>query len=178
VGLAVSLWIGFGGPKPPAKLLPMSTDSCTQGGNMTTAEIRIGQGRWDHFKTHHICFWPIRCHSVLAGWINYTEIHFNFIFSYSTSSIKDGVCCIMGIYFKGCNPHWATFVFVLFLTLDCKIFTSLNWYWKQAIEIIIALVTVYSSYSLFYMTSTLPNILWIKQHTHFLYNPNHALFTL
>jgi len=48
VGLAVSLWIGFGGPKPPPKLLPMSTDSCAQSGNMTAAEIRIGEGRWDH----------------------------------------------------------------------------------------------------------------------------------
>jgi hypothetical protein len=135
---------------------------------MTTAEIPIEEDRWDHCKTHHICFWPIRCHSVFARSINFTEIHFNFIFSYSTSSIKDGVCCITGFYFKGCNPHWATFVFVLFLTLDCKIFTSLNWYWKQAIEIIIALVTVCSSCSLLYMTSTLLNILWIKQHTHVL----------
>jgi len=118
-------------------------------------------------NTPHL-FWPIRCHSVLAGWINYTEIHFNFIFSYDASSIKDGVCCIMGLYFKGCNPHWARLVFVFFLTLDCKIFTSLRWYWKQAIEIIIALLTVCSSCSLFYVTSTLQNILWIKQPTHVL----------
>ena len=72
MGLAVSLWIGFGGPKPPPKLLPMSTDSCAQSGNMTAAEIRNGEGRWDRCKIHHICCWPIRCHSVLAGWINYT----------------------------------------------------------------------------------------------------------
>jgi hypothetical protein len=25
----LSLWIGFGGPKPPPKMLPMSTESCT-----------------------------------------------------------------------------------------------------------------------------------------------------
>lgn len=48
-GLAVSLWIGFGGPKPPPKLLPMSTDSCTQSGNMTTAEIRIGESSSDDY---------------------------------------------------------------------------------------------------------------------------------
>jgi hypothetical protein len=166
VGLAVSLWIGFGGPKPPPKLLPMSTDSCTHGGNITTAEIRIGKDRWEHCKTHHICCWPIRCRSVFAGWINYTEIHFKCIFSYDTSSIKDGVCCIMRFYFKGCNPHWASFVLVFFLTLDCKLVTSLRWYWKQAIEIIIPLVTVCSNCSLLYVTSILPNILWIKQHTH------------
>jgi len=71
-GLAVSLWIGFGGPKPPPKLLPMSTDSCPQSGNKTAAEIRIGEGRWDHCKIHHICCWQIRFHCVLAGWINYT----------------------------------------------------------------------------------------------------------
>jgi len=71
-GLAVSLWIGFGGPKPPPKLLPMSTDSCTQSENMTAAEIHIGKGRWDHCKIYNMSCWPIRCHSVLAGWINFT----------------------------------------------------------------------------------------------------------
>jgi hypothetical protein len=25
----LSLWIGFGGPKPPPKMLPMSTESCS-----------------------------------------------------------------------------------------------------------------------------------------------------
>jgi hypothetical protein len=165
MGLAVSLWIGFGGPKPPPNLLPMSTDSCTQRENMTAAEIRIGEGRWDHSKIQHICCWPTRCHSVLAGWINYTQWHFNFIFNCGTSSIKDGVCCLMGIYFKGCDPYWARFVFVFFVTLDCKLVTSLRWYWKQTIEIIIALLTACNSFSLFYMTSTLPNILWCKQHT-------------
>jgi len=48
-GLAVSLWIGFGGPKPPVKLLPMSTDSCTESGNMTAAEIRTGEGSSDDY---------------------------------------------------------------------------------------------------------------------------------
>ena len=72
MALAVSLWIGFGGPKPPPKLLPMSTDSCTQSGNMTAAEICNGESRWDRCKIQNIYCWPIRCHSVFAGWINYT----------------------------------------------------------------------------------------------------------
>ncbi|KDR21691.1 putative sodium-dependent multivitamin transporter isoform X1 [Zootermopsis nevadensis] len=29
IGIALSLWIGFGGPKPPPKMLPMSTESCS-----------------------------------------------------------------------------------------------------------------------------------------------------
>jgi hypothetical protein len=29
IGLVLSLWIGFGGPKPPPKMLPMSTESCS-----------------------------------------------------------------------------------------------------------------------------------------------------
>jgi len=49
LGLAVSLWIGFGGPKPTPKLLPMSTDSCAQSGNMTAAEIRNGEGSSDDY---------------------------------------------------------------------------------------------------------------------------------
>ena len=156
VSLAVSLWIGFGVPRPRPKQLPMSTDSCP--GNTTAAEIR----RWEHCKVHHICCWLIRCHSVLAGWINYTGWHFNLIFSYGTSSIKNGVCCLMGFYFKVCNPYWASFVFAFFLTLDCKLVTSLRCYWKQAVEFIIALLTACNSCSLFYMASTLPNILWCK----------------
>lgn len=68
-GLAVSLWIGFGGPKPPAKLLPMSTENCparTQSDllnrstssamqmtrlieNMTATEIRIAEGSSDDY---------------------------------------------------------------------------------------------------------------------------------
>jgi len=91
--------------------------------------------------------------------------HFNFIVNYGTSSIKDGVCCLMGFYFKGCNPHWTRFMFVFFLTLDCKLVTSLSWYWKQAIEITFALLKACNSCSLLYMTSTLPNILRCKQHT-------------
>jgi hypothetical protein len=72
-GLAISLWIGFGGPKPPPKQLPMSTDSCPQNlllnrntssamqmsgliENVTAPEVRIGEGRWDHCKIHRISF--------------------------------------------------------------------------------------------------------------------------
>jgi hypothetical protein len=136
--------------------------------NMTATEIRIAEGRWDLCKMHHISCWPVRCHSVLAGWINDTGWHFNFIFSYGTSSIKDGVCCLMDFHFKGCNLYWATFVFLFSLTLDYMLVTSLRWYLKQAIEIIIALLTACNSCSLFYVTSILQNILCYQQHTLFL----------
>jgi hypothetical protein len=69
----MSLWIGFGGPKPSPKQLPVSTDSCPQTHllnrntssamlmsglikNVTAAENHIGVRRWDHCKIHHISF--------------------------------------------------------------------------------------------------------------------------
>jgi hypothetical protein len=72
-GLAVSLWIGFGGPKPIPKQLPMSTDSCPQADlldrntssvlqmsglieTVTAAGTRIGEGRWDRCTVRRICW--------------------------------------------------------------------------------------------------------------------------
>lgn len=38
-GLAISLWIGFGGPKPPIPRLPQSVDGCPAVGNNMTAAV-------------------------------------------------------------------------------------------------------------------------------------------
>jgi hypothetical protein len=43
-GLILSLWIGFGGPKPPSEMLPMSNETCSAGRETDMSNMGASSG--------------------------------------------------------------------------------------------------------------------------------------